>query len=85
MLELNHLYREKGQFVKPYGRTIFFTSKGYVGVGPMADNRPENNKQAAQTSDKVACLAGLDRTVILRQDLDGVLSICWACLYSPIS
>ncbi|KAL2071178.1 hypothetical protein VTL71DRAFT_12413 [Oculimacula yallundae] len=69
-----HLYKENGHIAKNYGRNIFFTSKGYVGIGPMGDNR-EEAMPAVQSNDKLVALDGFKEAIflfILRPQPDGL-------------
>lgn len=66
------LYREKRQVTKHYGRNLFFTSRRYIGIGPMGDNRPGAKAPAVQVGDKIVLLAGLVIPAILRPGRDGL-------------
>jgi Heterokaryon incompatibility protein (HET) len=72
IMEAFLLYREKGQMTKHYGRNLFFSSRRYIGIGPMGDNRPGAKAPAVQVGDKIVLLTGLEIPVILRPDRDGL-------------
>jgi hypothetical protein len=65
VLEVFMLYRENLEAVGNYGRNLFFTSKDYVGVGPMG---PIGGEKAGRVGDEIAIIGGMQSLPILRSD-----------------
>lgn len=70
LLEFFQLYIEEGEVVKHFGRNIFFSERGHIGIGPMGDNRV-GKPPAVRVGDKIMILADCWMPVILRLREDG--------------
>ncbi|KAL2071060.1 hypothetical protein VTL71DRAFT_12295 [Oculimacula yallundae] len=71
LLVLRLAYTENDQVAKHFGRNTFISAKGYVGVGPMDDDR-EGAPPAVQVGDELMMLPLLDIPIVLRAHPDGL-------------